>query len=140
MFNSDNIPFLGTDLDDQPVMPPSEDGLSVESTAPPSDHTRLPLDLNRELIKRPASTFFVRLHDESLKNEGDLLIVDKSTEPYDGCLVVAFVDGEFILKRIKIEDDTIWIVSAKDNYKPIKVEPGNEHTIWGVVKYLIKKM
>ena len=140
MLNNDNMPFFGSDLENQTVTPVADNDLSAESTANSNSSVKLPLDLNKVLINSPASTFFVRLQDESFKNDGDLLIVDKSIDPYDGCLAVVFVDSEFTLKRIKIENDTTWLVSAKDNCKSIKIDSNNEYTIWGVVKYLIKKM
>ena len=136
MFNSDNIPFLGTNLDDRTVTPIDKDGQSDIT----DNHIRPALDLNRELVKSPASTFFVRLRDDSTDNEGDILIVDKSIEHHDGSLVVAFIDGEFILKRIKIEGDTTWMTSTKSGCHPIKIESNNDGVIWGVVRYLIKKM
>ncbi len=136
MFNSDNIPFLGSNLDDRTVTPLGDDSQSATST----NHLRPALDLNRELIKSPASTFFVRLRDHSTEAEGDLLIVDKSINPHDGCLVVAFMDGEFILKRVKIEDNTTWLIPANSSCQPTRIESNNEDTVWGVVRYLIKKM
>lgn len=142
MFNSENISFLGSDLDDKSIIPISVNGLATDSSEA-SDSIRqlkIPLDLNRELIKSPASTFFARLRDGSMENDGDLLIIDKSIEPYSGCLVVVFIDNEFILKRIKIEKDTISLISESNNSKPIIVTLDNSYTIWGVVKYLIKKM
>ena len=140
MFYSDDIPFFKTDIEDQTVTPISDEGLPVGSTTHTSNSIKPPLDLNSELVTSPASTFFARIQDESNKNAGDLLIIDKSIEPYDGCMVVAFVDGEFILKRIKIETNTTWLVSANKECKPIRAEVDNEYNIWGVVKYLIKKV
>ena len=34
--------------------------------------------------------------------DGDLLVVDKSLEAYDGCVAVCFLDGEFTLKRLRM--------------------------------------
>ncbi len=140
MFYSDDIPFFTTNLEDKTVTPLSEDGSSTGSMSQTNNTIKPPLDLNSELITSPASTFFARIQDESKQNEGDLLIIDKSTEPYDGCMVMAFMDGEFILKRFKIEANTTWLVSANKECKQIGAEVDNEYTVWGVVKYLIKKM
>ena len=139
MFNNDNMPFFGTDLDDQTVTPIDGDNLSAES-AITNRSIKVSLDLNRELIKSPASTFFARLRDSSHGNDGDLLIIDKSIATYDGCLAVVFIDGEFTLKRIKVENGATWLLFANDNYSPIEVDSNNEDAIWGVVRYLIKKM
>ncbi len=141
MFYSDDIPFFKTDLEDQTVTPLSEGGLPVGSTSHSSNSIKPQLDLNSELITSPASTFFARVQDESKNNDGDLLIIDKSIVPYDGCMIVAFVDGEFRLKRVKVDAENItWLVSANKDCKPIIAEADNEHTVWGVVKYLIKKV
>lgn len=56
--------------------------------------------------------------------EGDILVVDKAVKPYDGCLAVAYVDGEFTLKRMKLEPDRILLIPANPNYQTIKIFPG----------------
>lgn len=125
-------------------LPLSGSGVSAGFPSPADDHTVLSLDLNKELIRNPAATFFARVSGVSMKdegiNDGDLLVIDKSVEPYDGCLVVAFVDGEFTLKRIKYEKDCLWLVPANEDYRPIKITKDNDFTVWGVVRYVIKKV
>ncbi len=112
--------------------------------SPAEDHSDLKLDLNKELIKNPSSTFFARVSGESMiedgVDDGDLLIVDKSISPYDGALAVCYIDGEFTLKRVRIDKDGVTLIPANSNYKPLKITKENNFQIWGVVKYLIKKM
>ena len=64
--------------------------------SPAEDHIDRDLDLNEHLIRRPASTFFVRVSGLSMVgagiNDGALLIVDRSEEPRDGRIVVAVVE------------------------------------------------
>src|SRR5690348_13200013 len=64
------------------------------------------LDLNELLIAHPAATFFVRVAGESMRNagifSGDILVVDRSLEAVDNKIVLAIVDGEFTVKRLKI--------------------------------------
>ena len=55
------------------------------------------------------------MKDEGIA-EGDILVVNKSIEPYNGCLAVAFVDGEFTLKRVKMEPDKILLIPANPKY------------------------
>ena len=73
-------------------------------------------------------------------SNGDLLIIDKSLEPTDGRIAVCFIDGDFTVKRIKIEKDVIWLVAENKNYQPIKVTSENDFTIWGVVTNVIKSV
>jgi DNA polymerase V len=40
-------------------------------------------------------------------NDGDLLIIDKSLEPQNNQIAVCQIDGEFIVKRVKIEEKIV---------------------------------
>jgi DNA polymerase V len=71
--------------------------------------------------------------------DGDLLIIDKSLEPQNDKIAVCQIDGEFTVKRIKIEKDVVWLIAENDDFKPIKVTPDNELLIWGIVTASIKK-
>ncbi len=73
-------------------------------------------------------------------SDGDLLIIDKSLEPTDSKIAVCFIDGEFTVKRIKIERDIIWLIAENKNYKPIKVTSENDFIIWGIVTTVIKSV
>lgn len=74
-------------------------------------------------------------------DDGDLLVIDKSIEPEDGDIVVAYIDGEFTLKTVKTDpqNECVWLVPANRNYPPIKVTEDNSFLIWGVLTYNIKK-
>lgn len=129
---------------DSPLdLPFSEAGIAAGFPSPADDYIDLTIDLNRELIKNPSSTFLARVKGVSMIEEGiedgDLLIIDKSVEPTDRCLAVAFIDGAFTLKRVKIAKDGLYLMPANKDYRPIKITADDDFTIWGVVKYLIKK-
>ncbi|OFY45079.1 MAG: peptidase S24 [Bacteroidetes bacterium GWF2_40_14] len=112
--------------------------------SPAENYLENTMDLNKALIKNPSSTFFARVSGDSMIDDGvddeDLLIIDKSVDPYDGCLAVCFLDGEFTLKRVRIDGETLYLVPANKKYKPIKVDANNDFLVWGVVKYIIKKV
>lgn len=112
--------------------------------SPADDYLEQPLDLNKYLIRNPSSTFFVRVAGESMKdagiNDGDLLIVDKSVEVYDGCIAVSVIDGEFTLKRVHFDKNRIFLMPVNEKYKPIEVSPDDEFVIWGIVRYSIKDL
>jgi len=103
--------------------------------SPAFDYLEKELDLNEYLIKHPSSTFLAKVTGDSmikanLKN-GDLLIIDKAKEPKTGDTVVAVVEGEFTVKKLRIEKGRYYLVPENDNYKPIEVT--NDTEIWGVV-------
>ena len=131
--------------------------------SPAQDYMNTFIDLNRELVRHPAATFYARVVGDSMVDagveEGDVLVVDKSIEPQEGDMAVCFIDGEFALKFISfkepsartvkakkpgksydiIEHRRMWLLPANEKYPPIEVTESNDLTVWGVVTYIIKK-
>ena len=115
--------------------------------SPADEEPHEKLDLVRLLVRHPASTFFFRIGGTSMveadMDEGDIIIVDRSVEPYNGCSAVCFIDGEFTVKRVEMLDGKVRLMPANElntKYKPIEVQPENQFIIWGVVTYVIKEM
>lgn len=102
------------------------------------------IDLNHELINNPAATFCAKVIGDSMIdsgiNEGDMLIIDRSIEPSDGDIAVCFIDGDFTVKRILINNDEISLVPANRKYPVIRVPKESNFVIWGVVSHIIKKL
>ncbi|WP_195647329.1 S24 family peptidase [Bacteroides ovatus] len=101
------------------------------------------VDLNKVLIRNPASTFITVVAGDSMKdefiNDKDLLVVDKLLEHYDGCLAVCYLDGGFTLKRVKMEDGAAWLMPANPDYPKIRIAEGDDLRIWGIVTAVIKR-
>ncbi len=68
---------------------------------------------------------------------GDMVIVDKGQTPKSGDIVIAQVDGEWTMKFLRKRGDSITLLPANPNYKPIK--PRNELKISGVVTAVVRK-
>ena len=139
-----DINVFTPNADSEVELPLSGERVAAGFPSPAEDYASLSLDLNRELIKNPASTFYARVSglsmiDEGI-NDGDLLVIDKSIDPYDGCLAVCYIDGEFTLKRFEKHKDYALLVPANKEFQPLKVTAENDFSIWGVVTYLIKKV
>lgn len=137
-----NMAFLKPEISVPLEIPLAESGVHAGFPSPADDFLEGSLDLNSLVIRHPEATFFARVEGDSMKDEGivegDILVVDKSIEPYDGCLAVAFVDGEFTLKRVRKEPDKILLVPANPKYKVIEISPENEFAVWGVVNWVLK--
>ena len=102
------------------------------------------IDLNRALITNPAATFCARVIGNSMVdagiNEGDLLIIDRSITPHDGCIAVCFIDGDFTVKRLAVRDDGVYLQPANDSYPVLKVGECSDFQVWGVVSHIVKKV
>lgn len=112
----------------------------------PAEDISEKLDLVKLLVRHRASTFFFRVSGVSMveadMDEGDILIVDRSIEPYNNCKAVCFIDGEYTVKRVEMSDNGIRLMPANksvEKYKPIVITPDNTLVIWGVVTYIIKR-
>ena len=132
------IPDYSTELE----LPFVDTGISAGFPSPADDFIELTIDLNKFLVKHKDTTFFARVKGHSMKNagiyDGDLLVIDKSLEPQNDKIAICQIDGEFTVKRIKIEKDIVWLIAENEDYKPIKVTPENELMIWGIVIHSIK--
>ena len=106
----------------------------------PAEGVREKLDLIKLLVRHNASTFFFRIDGVSMvdadMDEGDIIIVDRAIEPYDGCKAVCFIDGEYTVKKVQLKANGAVLVPCNElntRYKPIPVGPEDEFLIWGVV-------
>lgn len=121
-----------------------EAGISAGFPSPANDFLDVSIDLNKVLVKNPSATFYGRVKGNSMidagLNDGDLLVIDKSLEPKNGKIAVCFIDGEFTIKRIKVEKDKCFLMPANDQYKPIEIQTENDLIIWGIVTTIIKSV
>lgn len=124
-------------------LPYANEGIRAGFPSPAQDYIEQAIDLNKELIKHPASTFFGKVVGDSMNDEGieegDILVIDKSLELINGDLAVCFIDGDFTVKRVRLESDAAYLIPSNPNYPTIKVTQENDFIVWGIVTYTIKK-
>ncbi|MEG0948703.1 MAG: translesion error-prone DNA polymerase V autoproteolytic subunit [Anaerovoracaceae bacterium] len=120
-----------------------ETAIAAGFPSPCQDYMDGSIDFNKELIRNPAATFCAKVSGNSMIGEGiedgDILVVDRSLHPCDGKIVVSFIDGEFTLKRLRIDTSGVWLQPANPAYPAIRIEDGNNFKVWGVVTYVIKR-
>lgn len=122
----------------------AQDGVHAGFPSPATDYMTQAIDLNKELVKHPAATFYGRVVGDSMIDagveEGDILVIDRALDAQDGDMAVCFVDGEFTLKYLRFHDDGLTLVPANDRYPSIEISEGSDFIMWGVVTYVIKKV
>lgn len=118
--------------------------VSAGFPSPADDYLEPNLNLNQHLIKHPAATFFVRVSGESMIgagiNNGDLLVVDRSIEPKDGKVVIAVLNGELTVKRLKIKNGKPQLVPDNKYYPTLEINEDMNFSIWGVVTSVIHEL
>ena len=105
--------------------------------SPAQDFYEGPVDLSAHLIGDQHSTFLVRVSGDSMTgagiSDGDELLVDRARTPRDQSVVVAILDGELTVKRLRIERGGVVLQAENRNYPDIRVRELSELEIWGVV-------
>ena len=114
--------------------------------SPAEDYMHDTIDFNRDIIKNPEATFYGMVSGDSMIdagiNDGDIAVIDRSVEPANGDIIVAFVNEEFTIKYLDLthrEEGYIELRPANKNYKPIRIDSLDDFKVWGVVVWTIKK-
>jgi len=112
--------------------------------SPSDDHIDQHLSLDKYLVQHPAATFFVRARGQSMIqagiSTGDLLIVDRSLTPRNKAIIIAFLNGEFTVKRFLQEGKRIILQPENPQYKSYTIQTTDEFDVWGVVTTIIKSV
>ena len=112
--------------------------------SPASDYLEGEIDLNRYLIKNPPATFIVKSQGNCLLqagiHSGDLLIVDRSIKPQNNSIVIASINGDLTVKRIKILGKKFLLTSDNKEYGNIKINNESDIFIWGIVTKVIHNL
>jgi DNA polymerase V len=110
--------------------------------SPAEDYVEGRIDLNRDLIKHPLSTFYIRVSGDSMVGAGimpgALLVVDRGVDVYDGHVVVARINDELCVKRYSTNDaGRITLLSENERFPPIEITEEMDFEVWGRVMYSI---
>ena len=109
--------------------------------SPAEDYIERGLDLNEFLVAHPLATFFTRVRGNSMEgvgiHDGDTLVVDRAIAAKDGQVVIALVNGEFTVKRLKRTKKGLFLVAENPTYHAIEVTPEMSFEVWGVVTFVI---
>jgi DNA polymerase V len=139
------LSFFRPDLESGAGLPFIGHEVSAGFPSPALDFMEYAIDLNKYLSERnPLATFYIRVAGNSMTDagidNGDILVIDRSMEPADGKIAVCLIDGEFTVKRLKLETDCLYLMPENPAYQPIKVTEENQFFIWAIVTYVIKKI
>ena len=118
--------------------------VSAGFPSPAADYEDKRLDINDYLVRNPVSTFFFPVQGDSMEGaeifDGDILVVDKSVSAQHGHIVVAFVNGERLVKRLYSRDGKVALIAENSKYPPLVIREGMDLFVWGVVIGKFKRM
>lgn len=68
--------------------------------------------------------------------DGDTIVVSPKLEPRSGDICVVRVNDEDTVKRVKLEDQTVYLIPLNPEYEPMAVRKRDVSFIWRVVKVI----
>lgn len=102
------------------------------------------LDLNEYVGRNSNTIFCLQVEGDSMIGAGihnnDILVVDRSIEPANGKIVIASLNAEFTVKRLKLEGDEVMLMPENPAYSPILITEETDFKIWGVVVHVIHSL
>ena len=120
-------------------------GIKAGFPSPADDYMHDSLDFNRDFIRNPEATFYGRVEGDSMIEagicDGDIAVIDRSAEPADGDIIVAYVNEEFTIKYLDLshkKDGYIELRPANKRFKPIRINADDDFEVWGVVVWTIR--
>lgn len=126
-------------------LPYADVGIRAGFPSPAQDYMDRSLDFNRELIDHPSATFYARVAGLSMIeagiDEGDIIVIDRSLDPRQNDIVVAYINGEFSMKYLDLEEreqGRIWLRPGNPEFPSLEITPDDNFTVWGVVTKVIK--
>lgn len=118
--------------------------VSAGFPSPASDYEDKRLDINDYLVRNPVSTFFFAVSGDSMEGaqifHGDVLVVDRSIEAQHGHIVVAFYQGERLVKRLHCRHGRVALLAENPAYPALEVRQGEDLVVWGVVTGKFKRL
>lgn len=118
--------------------------ISAGFPSPADDYIEDRLDLNELLVRHTEATYFLRVKGDSMVgagiHPGDLIVVDRSLEPKDGQVVVAEVNNELTVKRLRYVGGQPELHPENPGYAVIHFKEGQELRVWGVVTSAVHKV
>ena len=119
------------------------DAVPAGFPSPADDYLDMDLNLHDYLVQHPSATFCVKAIGDSMIDAGiqssDVMVIDRALTPKNNDIILAVVNGEFTVKRIKKNDDELYLMPANENYRPMKITEDMDFQVWGVVTFIIHK-
>ena len=105
------------------------------------DHIEDYQSLDQRFIKNKSSTFFFQATGDSMEPlicTGDILVVDRSVSQFYGKIVIAYLEGQFLCKRLLKSSKGPILCSENKLHRDILVTEEMDFLVWGAVTALAR--
>lgn len=105
--------------------------------SPAQDYKGKTLSIDEYLVHRPDSSFFFEVTNDAMLGDHicskHKVVVDKAMIPMSGSIVVVSWNGEFYIRRLRLENGHTVLYSSNYLYPPLHVHEEDQFQIFGVV-------
>ncbi|MEN9326169.1 MAG: Protein UmuD [Bacteroidota bacterium] len=144
MLAQNKLSFFIPNTESNLEMPYISSGIKAGFPSPAADFDGTRISIDQIVVKNALATFYAKANGNSMTgagiDDGDILVIDKSIEPQDGKIAVCFIDGEFTVKRIKVQENSLLLLPENKLFEPIEITQENDFIIWGIVTFVVKKL
>ncbi len=103
------------------------------------------IDVLDYLTKNRPSAFALPMPDNAMRGKGIfkgdiLLIADNAVKPFDGCLIIALVAGDMIVRIFQKREGGHSLASAHPHYPPIMIDEYSNFRLCGVVRSFMRSL
>lgn len=139
-----SLTILKPRIDSAVLLPLFGSTVAAGFPSPADDFIEDRLDLNELLITNRPATYLVRVAGDSMIGaaicNNDILIVDASVKPLNRSIVVAAIEGEFLVKRYCLEKEQVLLRAENPAYEPVIINPDDDFSILGVVTGVVRQI
>lgn len=111
--------------------------VSAGFPSPAQDHMDQPLSLDELMEVDAPHTYLVQASGDSMTGVGifdkDVMVVNRKLDPVPGHIVIAAVNADVCVKRLRKRGELLVLESENPKYPPRYIMEGDEFEIWGVV-------
>ena len=101
------------------------------------------IDLQEFLNPNAMASFFLRVEGEAMRDagirSGDIILVDRSLDPANNKIVVAALNGEFLIRWYHRAYHEIELIPGNPSFERIRVQSGDRLDVWGLVSAVIRR-
>lgn len=102
------------------------------------------LDITEVFLEHREATFFMLVRGDSMRGvgigDGDLVVVDRALEVQQGSIIIALLNGGFVVKRYLVKEGQVVLASAHPRYGPLVVTENMSFEVWGVVTFALRNV
>lgn len=138
------LTFFPISLENHNELPFISTGIKAGFPSPAADFEETKISLDAFVVKNKEATFYAKANGNSMIkagiDDGDLLVIDRSLQPQNKKIAVCFIDGEFTVKRLKIESGKLFLLPENDSFPTIEVTENHNFIVWGIVTFVVKNL